>query len=506
MKKRAAQVAEVTAKRVMPPWPPESDGRMFEGERRLTEEELGVLQQWITEGAIEGNPSDLPSAPLWPEDWFLGEPDLVVKMPRPYTLPAEGRDLYRNFVIAIPTNARRFVRAVELRPGNSRVVHHGFMFLDETGQSRRLDGKEAQPGPPAGARMPEGQFLSYQPGRQAAVAPQGLAWVLEKGSHLLLQLHLKPTGKAETLQASVGFYFTDRAPTNVPFKAGLTSLTIEIPPGVSNYMVKDSFELPVDAKLIGVLPHAHYLAREMKAFAALPDGTTASLIHIKNWDFNWQGDYRYAEPVFLPRGSIVNMEYTYDNSANNVRNPNQPPKPVSYGEQSSDEMGELWLQLLVSDAADRAALFRAYALKNDRVHFERSEFLLKKNPRDPKGNFTRALVLLNQKRTAEALRHFKLALEAKPDYQEAHFTLGVVHLMNRNLHGAEEAFKNAIRLDPEDFRSQGSLGNVFLGQGRIDEAAAQFQTALRLNPNDTTAKENLEMIRRRAGKKTSEQR
>ena len=499
VKKRTTQIAEVTAKRIMPPWPPEPDYGRFQAERRLSEDELRTLQRWIAEGAIEGNASDLPAAPKWPDGWYLGTPDLVATMPRPFTLPAEGRDVYRNFVVHVPTTERRYVRAMELRPGNSRIVHHGFIFIDETGQARRLDGQEAQPGPPHGTRMPEGQFLSYQPGRLPVLAPDGLAWTLEKGCYLVLQLHLKPTGKPEVLQASVGFYFTDRAPTNPPIKLGLTSLTIDIPAGESNYVVRDSFVLPVDAEVIAVLPHAHYLARELKGFASLPNGATTPLILIRNWDFNWQGDYRYAEPVPLPKGSTVTMQYTYDNSTNNLRNPNHPPKEVTYGEQSSDEMAELWLQLRVRNADDRDLLNRGFSLKTDWVFYERSQFLLKKNPNDPKGHFTLALILLNQKKTAEALRHFKLALAAKPDYQEVYFTMGVVHLMNGNLTGAEDAFRNALRLDPEDYRAQGNMGTVFLRQGRIKEAVEQFQEALRLNPNDTNARENLERIRRSTG-------
>ena len=496
VKKRTHQIAEVTSKRLMPPWPPEANYGQFEAERRLTEAELSTLQRWIAEGTVEGNRADLPAPPSWPDGWFLGKPDLVVTMPKPFTLPAEGRDAYRNFVLAIPTTEKRYVRAVELRPGNARIVHHAFMFLDQTGQARRLDGKEAQPGAPYGTQMPAGQFLSYQPGRMPALAPDGLAWTLEKGSFLVLQAHLKPTGKPELLQASVGFYFTDLAPTNTPFKVGLTSYTIDIPAGNSNYVVRDSFVLPVAASAVAVLPHAHYLARETKGFASLPSGAIIPLIHIQNWDFDWQGAYRYAQPVFLPKGSTLSMEFTYDNSTNNARNPNSPPKPVTYGEQSSDEMAELWLQLLTRNADDRKLLTREYALKNDRVFYERSQFLLKKNPDDPKGHFTLAVILLNQEKTAEAMRHFKLAIAAKPDYGEAHFTLGVVQLMNGNLAGAEAAFRNAIRSDPEDYRAQGSLGNVFLQRGELEEAAAQFAKALAINPNDATARENLEMIRR----------
>ncbi|MBI3415335.1 MAG: tetratricopeptide repeat protein [Verrucomicrobia bacterium] len=500
VKKRTTQIAEVTARRIMPPWSPETGEARFENERLLTASELGRLQQWIAEGAVEGNLSDLPSAPNWPDGWFLGPPDLVVTMPLQYTLDAEGRDVYRNFVIPIPTDKRRYVKAIELRPGNSRIVHHAFMYIDRTQQSRRLAAKEPQPGfpgirPPDGVQMPEGQFLSYQPGKMPLVAPEGLAWTLEPKSDLVLQVHMNPTGKPETLQSSIGFYFTDHAPTNTPFKMVLNSLSIEIPPGESNYAVTDSFTLPVDASVVGVLPHAHYVAREMIGTATLPDGITKKLIEIKNWDFKWQGDYRYAEPILLPKGTTLAMRYTYDNSTNNIRNPNNPPKLISYGAQSSDEMGELWLQLLVRDAGDRSKLSRAYAQKTQALFFESSQHALRKNPNDAKAHLTLGTLLCDQGKRDEALQHFTKAIELKPDYQQAYFDVGVLLLQEGWLPQAQKAFEAAVRLDPADNRAQGSLGNVYLRLGQLPEATAQFEKALRLNPDDAIARENIELIR-----------
>jgi hypothetical protein len=344
--------------------------------------------------------------------------------------------------------------------------------------------------------MPEGQFLTYQPGKLPVLAPDDLGWTLEKGSYLVLQLHMNTTGKPETLQASAGFYFSNRKPVNPPFKVALTSYTIDIPAGEPRYVVTDSFVLPVDVHVTAVLPHAHYLATETRGFASLPAGGIVPLIDIPRWDINWQGDYRYAKPVFLPKGSTLKMEFLYDNSTNNIRNPANPPRRVTFGGEASDEMAELWLQLRTGNSRDRALLSREYALKNERVYLERSQYLLRQDPNDPKGHFTMGVILLNQRKTAEGLKHLGLAVAAKPDYAEAFFTLGVVHLANGNLAQAQNAFESVIRIDPTDYRAHGSLGNVFLGKGRVTEAAAQFEKALQLNPNDATARENLDMIRR----------
>ena len=342
VKKRAKQITEVTQRRYMPPWLPEPGYGEFANQRRLSADQIGIIQQWVAEGLAEGNPADLPPAPRWSEGWQLGQPDLVVKMSEPYTLRPGGKDVYRNFVIPVPTTSTRYVQAVEFLPDNPKIVHHAFMKVDRTRESRRLDERDPEPGfdfmiTPVSAQMPEGHFLSWVPGNALAREPNGLAWTLERDTDLVLQLHMRPSGKPEMIQPAVGIYFTDEPPTNTPFKILLTSRTIDIPAGVTRYEVEDSFILPVDVEVAAVLPHAHYLCRRMEAVAALPGGAQKWLLLIKEWDFNWQGDYRYAQPVFLPRGTTVSMRYTYDNSTNNVRNPHQPPERVAYGPQTSDE-------------------------------------------------------------------------------------------------------------------------------------------------------------------------
>jgi hypothetical protein len=255
-------------------------------------------------------------------------------MTEKYILRADGKDVYRNFVIPNPLSQKRNVRGVELNPGNRQIVHHAFIKVDGNGNARKLDGRDGQTGfpgmiVPEGVRMPKGYFLSWQPGKSASSEPPGYGWVLEPGQDFVLQTHLKPSGKEEVLEAEIGIYFTDVPPTNLTALISLTSLNIAIPAGESNYIVEDEFTLPVSLEVLAVLPHTHYLGKNLEGWALLPNGTRQQLLSIPDWDFNWQGDYRYAKPVNLPAGTRLQMRYVFDNSS-----VNRPPKEVRYGSQT----------------------------------------------------------------------------------------------------------------------------------------------------------------------------
>ena len=225
VRRHATQIAAVTARRAMPPWKPLPGKGDFQNQRRLSDRELATLQQWIAAGTPEGEPADLPRALAGdserPDDgsnasrWQLGTPDLIVSMPDPYDVPAEGADVFRTFVVPIPSTAPRYVRALEFHPGNPRVVHHANLGIDRTRSSRQLDARDAEPGYAGSmerdARYPEGQLLGWTPGQAPHPVPDGNAWRLEPGSDLVVQLHLQPTGKPERVQISAGFYFTDDA-------------------------------------------------------------------------------------------------------------------------------------------------------------------------------------------------------------------------------------------------------------------------------------------------------
>ncbi|MDB6065323.1 MAG: Tetratricopeptide 2 repeat protein [Pedosphaera sp.] len=499
VKKRAKQVAEVVEKRYMPPWMPERGHGEFADERGLSPDQINIIRQWVTEGAIEGADVDLPSLPNRTEGWRLGAPDLVVKLPQPYTLSAEGKDVYRNFVFPIPMSERKYVRAVEFLPGNWKVVHHAFINVDPTRFSRRRAEKENPPGFDGmmlteTARMPGGQFLGWQPGKVPHFSPDGLGWTLEPNTDLVLQMHLHPSGRQELVQPSIGFYFTDQPPTNTAFRINLNPLIIDIPAGAKDYAIEDSYVLPIDVNLIGVSPHAHYLAKKMEGYADPPHGTRRDLILINDWDFNWQGDYRYAKPILLPKGTKLAMHFTYDNSSENVRNPNQPPKRVKYGLQTTDEMGELWFQVLPSNPWERDVLARDFYSHLGKITIDYNEYVLKGNPNDAEAHTRAGRARLYFGQLPEALNHLHAAIQANPSYDRAYYELGFIYLRQNKLPEAREAFENVVRLNADDYEAQGSLGAVYLQQGDLNQAESHFKAALRINPDDEIAAKNLERV------------
>lgn len=485
----------------MPPWLAEPGYGEFSNERRLTPEEKSLIRQWAAEGAPEGDPRDAPPIPTWPSGWREGIPDLVLKMPTPYELGPEGPDVYRNFAIHIPMERDRLVRAVEFSPGNARIVHHAFIRVDDSGQARKLEGTDGEPGFKnmiSTARMPGGQFLTWNPGSRPIVAPPGLAWRLPKNSDLVVEMHLNRTGKPETLQSSVAFYFTDELPTNTCYIIKLGSYALNFEPGVTNKIVRDSFVLPADIDLLAVYPHAHFLGREMQGYAILPDGIKEWLVWIKQWDFNWQGDYRYKKPVYLPKGSTIHLQFSYDNSTNNPANPNHPPQRVVYGERSTDEMCEMGLQLLVRHTNDVRSLAEASARHRERLIQEALRQRVALNPNDAESLTQLSMSLWFANRRAEAWDHLERVFSIRPDFPGAHYNKGVFLRFSGQPAEAQQAFEAVLRLDPRFPRAHQQLAFTLASLGRIVDAERSFERALELNPADTESRDGLAELRQRA--------
>jgi len=497
VKKRAKHVVDVTQRRSMPPWLPDRNVVHLVGERGLTAQQVGLIKQWAEEGAAEGSTADLPPAPTWNERWQLGQPDLVVKPARAFLLPADGGDVYRNLVIPVPISARRYVRGIEFRP-NSRAVHHAFLKFDRAGQARALDGKDGQPGfggihAPRSCESPI-TFASWQPGKTPRFYADDLAWPIETNTDLVVQMHLQPIGKEESVAPEIAFYFTDKPGTAIAYKVPLNSFTIDIPAGASNYVATDSFTLPIDVELRGVLPHAHYLGKQMRGYAELPGGQRQWLISINDWDFNWQGDYQYVTPLSLPKGTKLVMEYSYDNSTNNARNPNRPPQRVTYGMQTTDEMGELWLQVVMKTQQDFAALNRALQPRFLQDQITANEAILRRTPNDARAyaEIGTARVLLGQGQTG--LEQLRKSIELNSDYDEAHYFAGLALREAKELDAAQQEFEITLQLNPRHARARGNLGLVLAQQGNLGGAAQQFRLALELNPQDAIALDMLKQI------------
>ena len=350
---RAKLIAKVTATGFMPPWKPVHGYAAFAGERRLTPGQIATLQQWAAAGAPEGDPKDLPAPPVFKSDWRLGEPDVAIEMPKPYEVPAEGNDVYRCFVLPLNMTEDRWVRAVDFQPSNRKVVHHALFFTT----ARPIEGDYECFGTPG--FLPSSTLGGWSPGNAPLTLPENTAMRVPKGSRLVAQIHFHPTGKMEMERSRIGLYFAMKPPTRHIADVGLFSNRIDIPPGATAYKVRDRFELPVNVQAVGIIPHAHLICRDVKGWAVLPNGRKRWLLWIRDWDFDWQDRYWYATPIALPAGTRVEMEFTYDNSAANPRNPNRPPKRVEWGASSTDEMAGLHIQVIPDREEDLPELGRA---------------------------------------------------------------------------------------------------------------------------------------------------
>jgi mono/diheme cytochrome c family protein len=343
-KKRAAQLVAVTESRYMPPWHADSHGEFLD-ERKLSADQIGMLKQWADEGAVEGRPADMPKIPAFPEGWILGKPDMILEPTRSYTLGAEGADVYRCFVLPTHLAENRYLASMEVRPGNSKVVHHVIAYLDSSGKARELEAANKDGGPGysvsgggIGVR-PTGAIGGWAPGNLPRRLPEGVGTLVPRGTDVVLQVHYHKSGKPETDQTKIGLYFC-KAPVDKRLRVlPIVYPFLQIPAGEPNYTVK-GFPMPVTeaATVLEVMPHMHLLGKEMTVSATLPDKTEKTLVRVPNYDFNWQTTYMYKEPVKLPQGAQLGLTARYDNSDKNPRNPSRPPREVHWGEQTTDEM------------------------------------------------------------------------------------------------------------------------------------------------------------------------
>ncbi len=565
VRKRGAQIVAVTERRYMPPWLPEPGFGEFAGERRLSETQLSMIKEWVRQGAPEGPPSSSP-APGFTEGWQLGPPDLVIKMPQSYMLAADGTDVFRNFILPVHLSETKFVRAIESRPGDKRLVHHANVWIDRRQAVRRRDGEDGQPGFPGmenastEARSdsfdPDSHFLFWKPGTVVEPEPPGMSWRLDPGTDLVLNLHLKPSGKPGAIQALLGLYFTTEPPRHFPMLVQLEhDGAIDIAPGARDFAVTDHLRLPVAVEVLAIYPHAHYLGKRIEAWATLPDGTRRWLIKIGDWDINWQAVYTFRTPVPLPKDTLIEMRITFDNSQENPRNPGHPPKRVLAGPRSEDEMGHVWLQVLpkpdsAEDArpalqesvmqrrlekypgnfvancnlgallamrgryAESAAYFEqaklaqpssatvrnglgADLLAQDHVSEAIRELreALRLDPVHLNARWNLAKALIKQGDSAGAAHELEIYIKQKADNPDVQVGLAMIYFLQQRYDDALPHFQEAVRLRPADADIRTNLGALLARRGDLPGAIQSFEQALKLNPNDSTARDYLARAR-----------
>ncbi len=366
VKKRAKQIVEVTGQRVMPPWHADPGVVTYANDRSLNAEQIALFQQWLEAGTPEGEAAKLPPTPTFPDGWQLGKPDFIAEMPEAFIVPAEGPDIYRNFVLPLNRTDDTWVNAIELRPGDASVVHHVLYFLDTTGSARRDDAADPAPGYNGMSRAnAKFRYLGgWDVGTQNARLGYGLAWLVPAGADLVIQVHYHPTGKETRDRSQLGFFLSEK-PTARPWSIvavppyfGILS-GIHIPAGQKEYIKQSSFVLPVDVEAFAVNAHAHYLGKRMELTATLPGGEKRWLLKMSDWNFAWQEDYAFKKPVKLPAGTRLDALMSWDNSDTNPHQAAHPPKPVRWGPTSTDEMGTITLTIMLNTPEEKAATHTA---------------------------------------------------------------------------------------------------------------------------------------------------
>jgi len=499
----ATQIVEITQSRTMPPWLPVPGVARYVGERGLTDGERSTLAAWVEAGRLEGQAADLPAAPAAPKSWRVGAPDVILEAPEAFSVPADGTDVYRNFVIHVPPEADGWIKTVEIQPGNPKVAHHAVMRVDRSGTAARRDAEDPAPGFSgmdfAGAGMPDGRFLGWTPGKAPDPGQAARAFRLQEGTDVVLQVHVRPTGKPETIRPRIGLFKSDRPATRKALAMELSSTEIDLPPGAKDVHVVDRYTLPLDVYVVSVYPHAHYLGKRVEGYALLPDGGKKWLVRIDDWNFDWQDQYRFAEPVALPAGSTLVMDWSFDNSADNPHNPASPPVAVRFGPQSTDEMAELILEIEPADPAKLVELDQHFMngwLDRQIAHYERT---LAGAPDDTDALIAIAALEARRGRTDAAIAHYGRGLAGAPDRHATRIDLAIVLMSASQFDRAEVELEQAVAALPDDARAHLTLGNLLRKRKQWAAAAGHLRRATELDPASSDAWNNLGITHELAG-------
>ncbi|MEM8968548.1 MAG: hypothetical protein AAGE93_19175 [Bacteroidota bacterium] len=362
--KRAEFIKKVTQSRYMPPWHADPEFSHFLNERRLTQQEINLITLWVDQGAQEGKKKHRPKLPTYESGSHLrAKPDLVLTMNQPFQIPDTGTEEFRFFNIPTELPEDKWIKAIEFRPGNRRYVHHSRIMVDTTNAIRGIDGlSETDPRVYEFQETPlVDEFMyGWVPGNFPIYYPKGTARKLFKNSDLIVNIHYAPSSLKAEDQSSILFYFTDEPIEQEVKTLGLVERNISNLPFLipangkkTFYLRSKVLEAPID--IISVLPHMHFLGKSFRSFAIAPGGEVIPLVKINNWDFNWQTTYLYEELLRIPKGSVIYAEATYDNTEENPANPNYPPKDVTYGWNTTDEMCNLIIYYVDASEEEQAA-------------------------------------------------------------------------------------------------------------------------------------------------------
>jgi hypothetical protein len=325
--RRAAMIREVVDDRRMPPWHADPRYGHFNNDRGLTARQRATILAWVDEGAPLGDPKAVPAPRSFPEGWSIGKPDLVIEMPEPYNVPAQGTVPYQFFRVRSGFTEDKWVQAAEARPGDPAVVHHIVVAIDGHKEQTKEDRE----------RVPLSHFAAYAPGDLPLVLPPGTAKRIPAGSDFIIQMHYTPIGRVRSDRSSIALIFAKEPPRREAHTLGIVNLEFEVPPGADNHPVQSAYVFPADGELLGLFPHMHLRGKSFRYTATFPDGKQEVLLSVPAYDFAWQSVYRLAEARRIPKGTRIDCLAHYDNSSKNPANPD-PSRKVVWGDQTFEEM------------------------------------------------------------------------------------------------------------------------------------------------------------------------
>ena len=371
-----ALAASVTARK-MPPWDADPTIGKFHNDRRLAQRDIDLVVAWARNGAPEGDPRLTPTMPSFPEGWVIPKPDLVIPISEEQVISAGGPDEYVKIIVDPGIAKDIWVKGVELRPGNRRVVHHAHVFLlrpdpppvrgvqPESPFVRSDTLQVISPDAPVindGCAHPSGGYMigrehgdsrtllaSFVPGMSPEVWPEGVAKKIPAGSKLMFDIHYsKVTGKEERDRTSVGLVFASGKPKLEAERLEASNFYFEIPAGAESHEVTACVTAPKDIMLLSLLGHMHYRGKAFRFEATLPDGSKRVLLNVPHYNFDWQEMYRLEEPMRLPKGTVLRIVSLFDNSPNNRANPD-PKQNVRWGEHTRTEMMDGWFEYVEAE-------------------------------------------------------------------------------------------------------------------------------------------------------------
>lgn len=322
--RRRGMIQHVVEDRIMPPWFAAPDVGHFANDRSLSDADRETLLAWLDAGAPEGDPGLAIAPRSWTPGWELGEPDATLSLPEPFPIPAEGIVEYQYTYVPTDFGEDKWIEAMEIRPTDLSVVHHVLVFVEEPGAEEQQGGID-------------GYMGIWVPGFQGSVFPERAAKLLPAGSTLKFQIHYTPNGEPGLDQTTIGFHFADGVPERVVETTSAYNSRFRIPAGAPNHLVEAEYEFTSPGELLSLLPHMHLRGKAFRYDLVYPDGREIPLLDVPRYDFNWQLEYEFAEPIQVEAGTLLKAVAWFDNSADNEFNPD-PTVEVGFGEQTSEEM------------------------------------------------------------------------------------------------------------------------------------------------------------------------